>query len=172
MKPTNKGRDARNPSQAPPAGRQEPPRRKSLEQSLDQRRAAHAWNAVQEMGKSPDAKAAGDFAGHAKKLPMRIRAAGLGQALAFVAAKAKARDAKNAKPGLVALLETLNCWVLDQRELRTTSAGDDPHALIQEITSRDSAFLKRATAETMSYLLWLNRFAEAEGLRGSDEDAA
>ena len=72
--------------------------------TLDQRRAAHAWDVVQRVkqkqgphqGQEPK-----KFGGQAKKLPTRIMAAGLGQALAFLKAKGYA-------PGLLA---ELTAWV-------------------------------------------------------------
>lgn len=137
-------------------------------QTLDQRRAAHAWDTVEEVESLAKAK---DFVGHAKKLPMRIRAAGLGQALAFVASKgtlgSEKREAPN--PALKTLMLRLNDWVLDQRKLRGTTGRDDPQALLREINGRDAAFLKRATMETMGWLQWVNRFAEAKGLKGEDD---
>ena len=36
--------------------------------------------------------------------------------------------------------------------------------LLEQIVNGDSNFLRRATDETLAYLQWLNRFAEAEGL--------
>lgn len=136
-------------------------------QTIEQRRAAHAWQTIQEVRAVEGAAA--DFAGHAKKLPMRIRAAGLGQALAFVAAKGKLGTPGDVKPGPRQLLADLGGWVLDERGLRGDSKPNDPQALIREIQNRDAAFLKRATLEAMGWLAWVNRFAEAEGLRGHDD---
>ena len=61
--------------------------------TLEQRRAKHAWEAVQRVvqamqnGTEGDKAKARDFGGQAKRLPMRIMAAGLGQALTFLLAK-------------------------------------------------------------------------------------
>lgn len=134
---------------------------------LAQERAKHAWETVQAVKKQGDANA-GDFGGHAKKLPMRIRAAGLGQALAFVRAKAKPGDNKKTKPGLILLLEHLGDWVLPRLQPETKQPIDDA-ALLNAILNGDALFLRRATLETMAWLEWVNRFAEAEGL-GDDHD--
>ena len=57
--------------------------------TLDQRRADHAWNCIRQIaGQEKDAK---EYAGEAKKLPVRVMASGLGQALAFIRSKAKKR---------------------------------------------------------------------------------
>jgi CRISPR-associated protein Cmr5 len=120
--------------------------------TLDQRRAKHAWEAV----RTAKQKGAGfkDFCRHAKQLPMRIMASGLGQALAFLKAKDDAPQ----------LLQELGDWVLDKR---ANPASNRPkptdEALLRQIVDKDSDFLRRATDETIAYLQWLNRFAEAEG---------
>ncbi len=130
----------------------------SLNQTTDQRRAAHAWQAVQAAKqkqwphKDQDPK---KFGGQARKMPVRIMASGLGQALAFLKAKGYA-------PGL--LIE-LGDWVLDKRnhpESRKEKPSDT--ALLEAILNGDADFLRWATDETLAYLQWLIRFAEAEGL--------
>ncbi|HMQ15857.1 MAG TPA: type III-B CRISPR module-associated protein Cmr5 [Phycisphaerae bacterium] len=127
-------------------------------QTLDQRRASHAWDVVQRAKvkqghhQNQDPK---KFGGQAKKLPTRILAAGLGQALAFLKAKGYA-------PGLLA---ELNDWIA-QRMPPAQGATQD---LLERIIKGDSDFLRRASDEVLAYLVWLNRFAEAEGLAEGDE---
>ena len=59
--------------------------------TLDQRRAQHAWQAVEQARKlGPNAKK--DFAREAKRLPVRIKTAGLGQALAFLKRQGEIRQ--------------------------------------------------------------------------------
>lgn len=126
--------------------------------TLDQCRASHAWDAVQRAKqkqlshKNQDPK---KFGGQAKKLPMRIMAAGLGQALAFL-------EAKDYAPGLVV---ELNDWVKQRIPPRE---GESPE-LLKRIVKGESDFLRRATEEVLAYLTWLNRFAESEGLTEGDE---
>jgi len=119
--------------------------------TLDQRRAKHAWQAVMA---AKDEKDFHDFRMHAKRLPVRIMASGLGQALAFLKAKGYAPR----------LLRDIGDWVLDKRE-RPGSTQPKPadDELIKQIINGNSDFLRRATDETIAYLQWLNRFAEAEG---------
>lgn len=136
----------------------------SQEKTLDQRRAKHAWEAVKRIAeqhtkiendkRKPD-ETAKKFGGQAKKLPTRILTSGLGQALAFLHAKGYAPD----------LLKEINDWVLNKRN-NPDSAEPKPaeDALIKRILESDSIFLRRATDETLAYLRWLNRFADAEGL--------
>ena len=121
--------------------------------TLDQRRAKHAWEAVKHAQEKSGPHATQDpkkFGGQAKKLPTRIMAASLGQALAFL-------KAKDYAPGL---LFELADWVIQKRPI----AASRPESLLESIIHGDSNFLRRATDETLAYLQWLNRFAEAEGL--------
>lgn len=115
--------------------------------TLDQQRAEHAWEAIQEAKRGNDSK---KYGGQAKKLPMRIMAAGLGPALAFL-------EAKEYAP---ALQTHLTEWIKTRIPVRQNESGD----LLQRIIKGDSNFLRRATDETLAYMQWLNRFAEAEGL--------
>lgn len=139
-------------------------------QTLDQRRANHAWNAILSFSKKKpsgereyDDKAKEyprEYAREAHKLPTRIMAAGLGQALAFILAKAKDK-----KPNLRLLHDHLTDWVIKERPM----AAENRDSLLESIIEGDSDFLRRATDETLAYLLWLNRLAEAEGLTEGED---
>ncbi|MEK7748240.1 MAG: type III-B CRISPR module-associated protein Cmr5 [Nitrospirota bacterium] len=129
--------------------------------TLDQRRANHAWEKIISLQVIPTKKEphkhnedAKEYAREARKLPARIMAAGLGQALAFIMAKAKK------KPKLKQLHDDLTDWVITRRSI----PAEKPDSLMQSIIEGDSDFLRRATDEVLAYLVWLNRFAEAEGL--------
>lgn len=127
-----------------------------MRQTLDQRRAKHAWDAIQRAKGGKNGK---KYGGQAKKLPTRIMTAGLGQALAFLKAKGYAPE----------LLQDVGHWVLEMRGNEGSKAARPPDdALITKIISSDSDFLRRVTQETLAYMQWLNRFAEAEGL--TDEE--
>jgi CRISPR-associated protein Cmr5 len=133
--------------------------------TLDQRRANHAWNAIISQATVKDGQRqyddkAKEYAREARKLPTRILSAGLGQALAFILAKAKDK-----KPNLKRLHEDLTDWVIRQRPM----SAKKPNSLIESIIEGDSDFLRRATDEVLAYLVWLNRFAEAEGLTEGEE---
>ncbi|MCI0421905.1 MAG: type III-B CRISPR module-associated protein Cmr5 [Acidobacteria bacterium] len=137
-----------------------------IKQTLDQRRANHAWKAILSFSRNkPNGEceydeAAKEYAREAHKLPTRIMAAGLGQALAFILAKAKDK-----KPNLRLLHDHLTDWVIRQRPISSMK----PDSLLESVIEGDSDFLRRTTDEALAYLLWLNRFAEAEGLtEGAD----
>lgn len=117
--------------------------------TLDQQRAVHAWNVVQTVKTTPDAKAK-EFGGNTKKLPTRIIAAGLGQALAFLQAKDLAAPLRNA----------LSDWIKQRRP----NGNGKEETLLHRIIHGDADFQRYATAECLAYLVWLVRFADAEGL--------
>lgn len=118
--------------------------------TLDQRRAKHAWEAVQKfLDAHKDDEDRKKFGNHAKKLPTRILTSGLGQALAFLEAKREAP----------ALVEALNDWI-DQRR----KAPTEDRRLMVRVIDGDADFLRFATAESLAYLQWLTRFAEAQKL--------
>lgn len=132
--------------------------------SLEKERANHAWNTVEcfmdanaprggnEL-RIPNEKAK-KYVVHARKLPMRIIASGLGQALAFLLAKGYCPD----------LLVSLSHWCLSKGE------GNQPaaNALLLEIIQGDSEGLRRHTAEALAYLQWLVRFVDAAGIKGEE----
>lgn len=139
--------------------------------TLDQRRAQHAWSQLTAFAdrnapkgrdpKAPDRRSPNDAAKkygvHARKLPMRIMASGLGQALAFLHAKNYCPD----------LLTALADWVLYQRK-GAGGAARGADELLRAVVAGDSEFAQLATAEVLAYLRWLTRFVEAEGLTDSD----
>lgn len=121
--------------------------------TLDQRRAKHAWEAVQKVVRQSGQHAKQNpekFGTEVKRLPMRIMASGLGQALAFL-------EAKQEVPGLLA---ELSDWVVEKRGIRSGASG----SLLRAVIDGDSDLLRRATDETLAYLQWLKRFVDAENL--------
>jgi CRISPR-associated protein Cmr5 len=126
----------------------------SSPRTLDQQRAEHAWNVVEKVkGLSETVKK--QFGTQAKKLPTRIMAAGLGQALAFLLAKDYAPD----------LQKALSSWMAERRKLR---AGEDEQLLVR-LLKGDADFQRYATAECLAYLVWLVRFADAAKLTDGEE---
>ena len=123
----------------------------ATDQTLEQRRAADAWKAVQCARKR---KAASDYRRETKRLPVRIMTAGLGHAIAF----ANAKIGENA-----AVANDVAGWVLKRLD------GDSPppkqdggSTLMRRIVENDADWLCRATEESLAWLQWLSRFAEAE----------
>jgi len=133
-----------------------------MSQTLDQRRAKHAWNAMTSAKRNLDDTKFAKYKVEAKKLPTRIVTSGLGPAIAFLNAKEKIP---------VNLAISLGDWVLDKRRNansdRPEPAKDD---LLKSIIGGDSESLRSATNECLAYLQWLNRFVEAEGVDLTDDN--
>ncbi len=130
-------------------------------QTWDQKRAAAAWDRIRAVRKMKEGDAR-DYARAAKQASTRILTGGLGQALAFLLAKAAGDEGSPLRQ----LYDDLSSWVLNGRGIR--ARGDH---LLDGIIHGDAAFLRRATDETLAYLGWLTRFAEAEGLYKDSEHA-
>ncbi len=132
-------------------------------QTLEQRRARHAWDAVQT---AKSEQAAKDYSREAKRLPVRIATAGLGHAIAFA----------NAKCGVgKSVADDVATWVLAtlKSERAASKIGlkseDTGGQLISQIIENDADWLRWATEEALAYLRWLSRFAEAEIARDDDQ---
>jgi CRISPR type III-B/RAMP module-associated protein Cmr5 len=136
-----------------------------MTQTLEQRRAAHAWEIVEQVDKELGAEAKKKFGSPAKKLGPRILTAGLGPAVQFVIAKKEGPK----------LIETLGSWLLEDgptriaQQSRPQQDSGAGRALIEDIINGDSDRLRWLTAEALAYLAWLTRFCEA---RGWTEDEA
>lgn len=147
----------------------------SLQQTRDQRRAKHAMQAVEAVlakfpptvtpttqgQKSTPHEKAKKFGGQARKLPTRIVASGLGQALAFLKAKDYAPD----------LLVALGDWVINKPADGFNRPGAKPKDddLLKAVILGTSDYLRQTTDEALAYLQWLNRFCEANDLSSETE---
>ena len=120
----------------------------STKKTLEQARALAAWNFNQSLRQSPKRE---DTKRLAKQLPVRIMSAGLGHALAFT--KQKGGDE---------LLADISAWVAQRLKPTASSAGKSKPDIIERIIHGDADFLRRATDEILAYLIWINRFAEAD----------
>lgn len=130
-------------------------------ENLEQKRAKNAWDAVKRMknGSFSDTDRK-DYGSAVKKLSMRILTSGLGQALAFLNAK------KGDKKGLNQAFSDVSDWITKGRKIPAKM----PDNLLDSIVHGDSNFLRRATDESLAYLQWLTRFAEAEDLTDHENE--
>ena len=117
----------------------------STRQTQEQERAAQAWKDVRD-----DVKGKKEFASEYKALvasaPADIQINGLGQTLAFWLSKGKNEHET--------LYSHVSTWVIQ----RMGANGN----LLQWITQTDSTRYRQATVETLAFLGWLKRFAQAE----------
>lgn len=121
-------------------------------QTLDQQRAKAAWEDIAAVSqRSEDFKK--KYGSLAKKVPSLILTNGLGQTLAFL--RAKGKNDRNDEHTV--LFGHLSAWTMGQVA---------PHAsgqtLLDWVLANNSAAYRRATTETLAFLVWLKRFAEAE----------
>lgn len=117
----------------------------SSQQTLQQRRAAKAWEQTETVSKQQ----LSDYSSLVKGLPAQIQTDGLGQTLAFLLAKAKE------KPHHRIAYDFLQEWL--SGEFENVKPG-----LIEWLLSSDSDVYRQATNEAQAYLVWLKRFAEAK----------
>jgi CRISPR type III-B/RAMP module-associated protein Cmr5 len=121
--------------------------------TLEQRRAKDAWDVIAILVERTKDRHAEDYARQIRKLPARIKTAGLGQALAFLSAKAEGKGDRAEQK----VVNDLSIWVLK-------CCGRSGPELLEAIVNGDSLFLMRATEEALAWLRWAKRFCEARGL--------
>jgi len=124
------------------------------QQNITQQRAAAAWACIEAVEGTNDAGLQKKYGSLVRGLSAMIHTNGLGQTLAFL--KAKGGEHHNT------LLQHLSDWV---------SQG---HDLLQKIMAQgtSSTAYRHLTTETLAYLLWLKRFAEAKDWCEEGDDNA
>ncbi len=153
--------------------------RHSVHQKLEQFRAAEAWRAAKK-AKEKFPNTYKEYISLVKKLPALISTNGLGQTLAFLAAKGGTKNGKidDGKPdGL--LYRQLEAWLTrpeqkengaEQREpyhspygrfLQECGADREVAPLLCCIGKSNSTVYRRATREAIAFASWLRSFADA-----------
>ncbi|MDQ5911225.1 MAG: CRISPR-associated protein Cmr5 [Pseudomonadota bacterium] len=113
--------------------------------TLDQRRAAYAWEKVQGCNS--------DYCNLAKAAPALIMSNGLMQTLAYYQDKGK--DHHNA------LSRHLREWL--KRRFPKGFESDDYSSVMQALfNTADAQFYRQATEETLALLRWIRQFAAAK----------
>jgi CRISPR-associated protein Cmr5 len=133
--------------------------KKSLQQTLQQKRAAHAWECIEKVRDQSSYKS------QVGRLPALIRSDGLGQTLAFL----KAKDGKSERRGSTGYIEIYNNisnWIAspDSGIEAKYEQGKD---LLDWLIHQDTPTYRRVTVEALAYVSWLKRFAE--GAEWKDE---
>jgi CRISPR-associated protein Cmr5 len=123
----------------------------SSQRTIDQERAAAAWEAIKTVdGEPEDLKK--KYASWVRSAPADVMTNGLGQTLAFMLAKGGPN--KDKAPALLYrhISDRVTGWM-----------GWSGQDLLQKLIERESKsdVYRRATTETLAYLVWLKRFAEA-----------
>lgn len=136
----------------------------SFQQTKEQQRAKWAWDDISEVNeKADDIKK--KYRSLVLKSPVLILTNGLGQAAAFFASKSQPKEGKKLSADNVAqslLLKHLWSW-LEKAKICGAFQTEiqESHRLPFWITQTTTGQYRLATTETLSYLQWLRRFAEA-----------
>lgn len=140
----------------------------SPQQSLEQKRAAFAWNCISRVGDEQRK----EYSSLAKSAPADIQINGLGQILAFW--RAKGYEKGKPKGNAHSLIYThVSEWLgdkerfnIDKRFVEENAGGVKRKVekwvlnWLSDTASTDD--YRRATTEAIAFLVWLKRFAEAE----------
>ena len=125
--------------------------------SLAQQRALHALQVVSELEqKGPQHY--GNYLGYVKALPANVRSLGLGQALAFLLAKAEGD--LNKPHGQ--LYKTVTAWLCTRPIYIDATPQATPQNFMENLTQGTQDQYLHAQIETMAYLEWLKKFAVAK----------
>ena len=125
----------------------------SNQSSFDQQRAAQAWQDVGVVDSQHRDTLGRKYNSLARSAPAMVQSNGLGQTLAFF--RAKAGPDKKTEHWL--LYKHISRWVMAQLD----PANQNKDGLLEWIVQQDTQTYRRATAETLAYMGWLKRFAEA-----------
>lgn len=121
----------------------------SNRQTLEQQRAAKAWEQTESVSKQQLA----EYISLVEGLPARVQIDGLGQTLAFLRAKAKDKNGNYTHHWTAYLF--LQEWLSGRFE--NVKPG-----LLEWLMNQDSDIYRQVSVEAQSYMIWLKRFAEAK----------
>lgn len=129
----------------------------SSQQTLQQRRAAKAWEQIQQTDKRDYKNKYGSLV---RGLPAMIQTDGLGQTLAFLQAKAKGDSLTEHG----AAYAHLAAWLGAPEQF-----GFGQTDLLDWLLKQNSDTYRQAAAEAQAYLGWLKRFVEAKNWKAESE---
>lgn len=133
----------------------------SNQRTLEQERAAFAWDCIQNIKKeifAGDMKKQENYSSLARKAPADIQTNGLGQTVAFW--RAKGSEKGNPKPETpdYQILQHITKWLNHPKSMKL---GEDD--IIEWVAKKaDVNLYRRATTEAIAFLVWLKRFAESD----------
>lgn len=143
--------------------------KKNQEQSLAQRRAAHALSCIkrhEQRNQNRSEPDYGNYVSYVQSLPPTIVMNGLGQAMATLLSKANG----NLEEPHGMLYANLQDWLCgnDAAAPYPNAPGGDTR-LIEAIVGGTERQYLHAQAEALAYLIWLKKFANAYLQKGRDE---
>lgn len=125
-------------------------------QKVEQKRAAEAWSCIQAVSEDIDSsKFKKEYRSIVMKLPTLILTNGLGQTLAFLKSKGKGNENNPEEK----VYGDLQGWLAKPN---VVNWGKVTHkGLIERIMAIDSTKYRFVTMESLSFLNWLKKFADA-----------
>lgn len=130
----------------------------SIINGLEQGRAAFAYNCALKASKVLKTDTGDEYKSYVNKMPMLIKANGLGPALAFISAK-KENDQKKKGYAYKLIYEHIGEWLkIDSLKQVKLEKGKD---LVNEVIKLDSTTYRAVTNEVLAFLSWLRRFADS-----------
>lgn len=125
----------------------------SLVENIEHERAKEAWNCVNCVNSQKEDEFKKEYRSIVMKLPTMIITNGLGQTLAFLKSKGKGEKNKPEEK----LYRDIENWL--NKRVHWTVTGK--LELIEKIIALPSDKFRYVTAETLSFLSWMRRFADA-----------
>jgi CRISPR-associated protein Cmr5 len=120
------------------------------QQTLQQERASHAWEAVEVVDRKKSIQK--EYGSVVRGLPAMIQTDGLAHTLAFLKAKGKEHH--------LSAYNAVSTWVMQHMN----QTGD----LLEFLLKCSTNEYRQATTEALAYLHWLKRFVEAKGWKSED----
>ncbi len=96
-----------------------------------------------------------EYKSYVKKLPMLIKTNGLGASFAFMFSKKNKEEGKYWNE----IGKNIYDWLKDQKFIDSTTINNFD-SLVNHINQYNSTEYRRLTAEVISFLTWLRRFAD------------
>jgi CRISPR-associated protein Cmr5 len=133
---------------------------RTLQQTLQQKRAAHAWSCIVKVDgrktekNEPDEKFKKRYGSLVRGLSSLVQSDGLGQMLAFL----KAKDKNKGNTEHIEAYTNISNWISIEFGV-TYKQGE---TLLEWLLTQETPMYRRVTAEALAYLNWLKRFAEAK----------
>ncbi len=122
--------------------------------NLEHERAAEAWSCVSYVNDEIDDKGfKKEYRSIVMKLPSLILSNGLAQSLAFLKSKGKGNNNKPEEK----IYQDIDGWLLKNRNFRWNVKGE----LIERIIALPNDRFRQVTMETLAYMSWMKRFADA-----------
>lgn len=113
-----------------------------------------AWECIDRVNAQYEKKFKTEYRSIVMKLPTMIITNGLGQTLAFLKSKGKGDENKPHEK----LFKDIESWLFDNKNIQwdKTRSG-----LMEEVIKLPSDRFRHVTSETLAFLSWMKRFADA-----------